>query len=145
MSSDISERPKPVGIALVICDNVYKDSTGKRALIGLFNEIRTAAFPANHNRLCVLVSLTDLRPHTVCKLDVVHAETDEPVIEMEGPLPVEDPTTICDLVFELRELQFPSAGTYYIRFFGNEQILIQRPIEVIHMSQSSDRSGRDDN
>jgi hypothetical protein len=131
----------PVGIALVICDNVYFDSTGKRALVGLFNRISAPTFPARHHKLCVFVSVTEVLRSTECKLDIVHAETELPILQMGGPMPERPPTTVFDMVFEVRELVFPEPGTYYVRFFGNEQILIQRPIEVV----SSEHSEEQDN
>ena len=86
-----TEFATPTGIALVLCDNVYHDSHGKRALVGLFNQITSTDFPAVQPRMCVMVSLTSLRPQTECKLDIVHSETEEPVVEMGGPLPQDDP------------------------------------------------------
>jgi len=135
MTDSESRLPPPTGIAIVVCDNVYTDSGGKRALVGLFNKISSSQFPAIHNRLCVFVSLTSLRLTTVCKLEIVHAETDEAIVEMQGPLPHDNPTTICDMVFELRGLQFPEPGKYFIRFSGKDGItLLERPIEVALIS-----------
>lgn len=125
------EMLKPVQIALVLCDNVYHDRSGKRALIGLFSRIMAANFPATHPQMCVFVSLTEIRPNTRCKLDIVDAETDEPVIAMEGPLPVEtSPLDVCEIDFQLRNVVFRHPGTYYIRFWGNDQILAQRPFSI---------------
>lgn len=122
---------KPSPIALVVCDNVYKESSGKSALVGLFNSIRAKKFPVAHPRLCVYVSVTDIHPSTTFKLDIVHSETDQSVVTLQGPpLKGADPTTICDFTFEIKNIVFPEPGRYYIRFFGNEYILLQRPFEV---------------
>ena len=122
---------KPSPIALVVCDNVYREAGGKTALVGLFNNIRARAFPATHGRLCVYVSVTDIRPNTTFKLDIVHSETDQPVVTLQGPPPKgADPTTICDFEFQIENVTFPEPGLYYIRFHGNEHILLQRPFEV---------------
>lgn len=123
--------PPPTGIALVVCDNVYTDSGGKRALIGLFNQIIATSFPAFHHRLCAFVSLTSLRPQTVCKLEIVDAETDEPIVSMQGPLRDDNPTTILDLVFELHGVTFPHPGVYFVRFGGQDRVLMERPLEVV--------------
>ena len=78
---------KPSPIALVVCDNIYSESGGKTALVGLFNRITTQEFPAKHSRLCVYASVTDIRPNVKFKLDVVHSETDEMVVSLEGEPP----------------------------------------------------------
>ncbi|MBN2560406.1 MAG: hypothetical protein JXQ75_05690 [Phycisphaerae bacterium] len=122
---------KPSPIALVICDNVYREPGGKTALVGLFNNIRARKFPFTHNRICVFASITDIRPNTTFKLDIVHSETDESLVSLVGPPPKNaDPTTICDFVFILENVTFREPHRYYIRFFGNEHVLLQRPFEV---------------
>lgn len=134
--------PPPTPVALVLCDNVYRDSNGKQALIGLFNRIVVRETPAVHPRMCVFVSITSIRANTVCKLDIVHAETDEPIISMEGPAPDKvGPVVVWDVVFELPPLVFSEPGVYYVRFFGNKNILLQRPIEVILMGESQSEPG----
>ncbi len=134
--------PPPTSIALVVCDNVYQESGGKRALVGLFNQVFSTEFPAHHHKVCVFVSITSLRPGTICKLDIVNAETDAAVVSVQGPLPDDQPTTVCDLVFELRNLVFTEPGTYYVRFWGNDHILMQRPMEVLQLSpQGAEEDG----
>ena len=121
----------PTVIALVVCENVYTESGGKTALVGLFNNINARNFPATHSRLCVYFSVTDIKPKTEFKLDIVHSETDEPVVVMGGGPPSGvNPTTVCDFVFELRNVTFPEPGRYYIRLWANDRPLVQRPFEV---------------
>ncbi len=134
---DEIQLPPPTTVALVLCDNVYRDSHGKMALIGLFDRIVVNKTPAVHPRMCVFVSITSIRANTVCRLDIVNAETDEPIIVMEGPAPDKaGPIAVWDIVFELPPLAFKGPGTYYVRFFGNDNILLQRPIEVIEGGDS---------
>jgi hypothetical protein len=125
-----TELPEPKCIALVVCDDVYTDSNGKRALVGLFTDIKAENFPIRHTKMCVFVSLTELRKQTQCKLDIVRGDDHEPILEMGGPLPQNSPTTICDLVLELNNVTFPGPGMYFVRFFGHGKILAQRPISV---------------
>ncbi len=123
--------PKPSPIALVVCDNIYQEPGGKTALVGLFNRITAERLPVKHPRLCVYASVTDIRPNTVFKLEIVHSETDRVVVSMGGPPPGEmTPINICDLRFELRNLVFYEDGLYYIRFWGNDHLLLQRPFQV---------------
>lgn len=137
MSDDHIGPPKPVGIALVICDNVYLDSSGKQCLVGLFNKIIVEKFPARKSKMCVYAALTEVYPNTTCKIDIVHAETDEPVFQAEGEMDdlVVNPTTICDLIFELSSVTFGESGAYYVRLFGNNQILLQRPFELLTLRE----------
>ena len=133
MTTDSLGLPAPTPIALVICDNVFTDRGGKRALVGLFNKIVARNIPIKQTKVCVFVSITSLRPQTKCKLDIIHAESDETIFETKEPVPMQEksPTAICDLVFELNGIVFPEEGRYIIRFFGNDTLIVQRPFEVI--------------
>ncbi len=123
----------PVGIALVPCDNIFTDSTGKMALVGLFNRISVPKFPIMKSKICIYASVTDVYPETQLKVDIVNAETDIPVFAAEGPMDDSglSPMTICDMIFELHNVIFVEPGTYYARLFGNGTILLQRPFELV--------------
>lgn len=125
----------PQPIALVICDNIYSDAGGKRALVGLFNRISTLdqTGPIIQRRMVIYVSMTEVYRHSVVCIDCVDAESEQVIFEMKTPpAPANiNPTTIFELEFELRDLVFPDSGTYYIRFSANGAPLLQRPIEVI--------------
>ena len=41
-----------------------------------------------------------------------------------------DPLTIVDMNFILNNVVFPKEGTYFIRFWTNGHILMQRPFDV---------------
>jgi hypothetical protein len=126
-----AELHKPVPIALVICDNVYTDGGGKKALIGLFNRIRGSDFPHHQRKLAIFVSFTDIRRKTSCRLDIVNAETEKPVLVVEEPVPdAADPFAIIDIDFVLEGVVFDEPGVYSVRFWGNDEIIVQRPIIV---------------
>ena len=122
---------KPTPIALVVCDNIYRESGGKAALVGLFNSICAKSFPVVVARMCVYASVTGLRPNARLRLEIAHSESGAVVAKLEGPPPDGyDPTTICDLNFELNGIAFPEPGRYDIRFWGNDHLLLQRPFDV---------------
>lgn len=126
-------RVSPEGLALLLCDDVYTQESGsKQSLIGLFNRVVTRELPAKHPRMVVFASVTDIRPNTIFKLDIVDAETERRLFMAEGPPPKErGALTILDLVFIIDNLTFPEPGTYYVRLFANEGVILQRPIDVV--------------
>jgi hypothetical protein len=130
----------PGAIALVVCDSVYESTDGKRALVGLFTKISARQFPTVHGKLCVYVSVTNVKPATACKVEIVNGETDQTIVSAEGPMPdANDPLAIWDLVFEFRNLVFPEPGKYYVRFFGNDHLLLERPFQVDKLSAPNDK------
>ena len=122
---------KPTPIALVVCDNIYSEPGGKTALVGLFGGIVASSFPARHPRMAVFASLTGLRSDAIAKLEIVHAETEDVIVSAQGPFPDGyTPLTVVDMNFIFNNVVFPSAGTYYIRFWANEHLIVMRPFEV---------------
>ncbi len=137
--------PPPTTIALVLCDNVYRATNGKQALVGLFNKIVASTFPAVQPRMCAFVSITSVRPTTNISLEIINAETDEQVICVKGPAPSgPPPTTVWDLVFELPPLTFPTPGRYYVRFIGNNDVLAERPFDVVP-AEGKNNANNDEN
>lgn len=123
---------KPVIIALIVCDNIYTEPGGKTALVGLFNSINSPAFPAKHPKLAVFVSLTDVHPGSVGKIDIVHGESDRPVVVGEGAFPDGvSRTDVVDMSFILNNVPFPEHGMYFIRFFVNGHVLVMRPFDLV--------------
>lgn len=126
-----SSNVKPSIIALIVCDNIYVEQGGKSALVGLFSNITTKKFPTTHSRLAVFVSVTDLRPNSTGRLEIVHSETDQSVVEATGAFGKNvSPLVVVDMHFILNNLVFPEAGTYFIRFWVNQHLLVQRPFNV---------------
>lgn len=125
--------PKPV--ALILCDNVYSDSSGKRALVGLFTRLISLSKegPIIQRKLCVMVSVTEVYPGAVFAIDIVNAETDATIIrgESQPAPPGSDPTVVHDLFFEFHNLVFPKPGHYLVRFLANDQTILQRPLHVV--------------
>lgn len=136
MAEQASSGVAPGAIALVVCDNVYESPEGKRALVGLFTRITARNFPARHGKLCVYVSITNVKRSTTCKVEIVNGETDQIIMSAEGPMPeINNPLAVWDLVFEFRNLEFPEPGKYYVRFSGNNQPLMERPFHVVKISE----------
>ncbi|MBU0616089.1 MAG: hypothetical protein KKI02_00060, partial [Planctomycetes bacterium] len=127
---------KPSPIALVVCDNVYREASGKTALVGLFDRIIAPKFPITHPQLCIYAAVTDIQPGTRFRIRIVHGETDDVVAELQGPPPEQaGPTTVCDFTFMLRGLKFKDPGQYFIQFWGNEYLLLQRSFNVEQAKQ----------
>jgi len=108
MSSTVKAAP----IALVLCDAIYQDPVGgKTTLVGLFNNIAATKFPIAHPRLAVFASVTGLREGSHAKLEIIHGETEQPIVSASGPFPKETmPLTVADLNFVFNNVVFPEEG-----------------------------------
>lgn len=120
-------------IALVLCDAIYEaHSSGKSALVGLFNVIRAHSFPVKHPVLSVYASATGLRDNAQGKVEIVLGETEQVIASAQGPFPKGTTAlTVADLTLTFANVEFPEAGTYFVRFWVNDHILMLRPFEVV--------------
>ncbi len=128
---------KPSPIALVVCDALYRSKPGdKAALVGLFNTLAASKVPVTYAQMCVYVAVTDVHPGAKFRLVVEHGESARQVVELAAqPAEKISPTTICDLQFVLQGVTFPEVGRYFIQFWADDSLLLQRPFDVVLMQQ----------
>jgi hypothetical protein len=132
MDSGMPRTVKPTPIALVVCDAIYQEPGGKTALVGLFSNIASySPPPIKHSRMAVYASVTGLRDGSHTRLEIVEGETENVIVSAQGPFPKgATPLSIADLNFVLNNVVFPEVGTYFIRFWVNDHLLMMRPFEV---------------
>jgi hypothetical protein len=130
----MSDKPSPIGLAIVICDQIIEDKlTGKKSLIGIFNQIGAQSFPCRHPQVCVFVSLTDGRGQCVARLRIIHDESNHVVAEVNGQIQFPDVHTVVELNFNLVGLTFPEPGVYSIEFYCDDSLVLERRFRVIHV------------
>lgn len=118
-------------VSIILCDVVYRDERTKKLLIvGTFNRIAAPSVPCMHPHLEVLFTLTNGRGSYQLSLAIEHADTGEKVVEVSGPLSVQDPLAVRDINLILRNLEFRAAGKYWVVLRSDGEILSQRPFLV---------------
>lgn len=122
---------KPTCLALILCDYIIEDKlTGNKSLIGLFSHILTNQLPCVHNRMCVVVSLSNGRGEIPIKLSITSLSNSEKIFEATGKVAFNDPLAVCDLVFDLRQVPFKTEGTYVIAVSYESTQLLERRFTV---------------
>ena len=130
----MSDKPSPSGLAIVICDQIIEDKlTGKKSLIGIFNQIGTQSFPCRHPQICVFVSLTEGRGQSAARLRIVHDESSQVVAEVNGTIQFPDINAVVELNFNLVGLTFPEPGMYSIEFYCDDALILERRFNVTHI------------
>jgi hypothetical protein len=130
----MSDQPTPSGLAIVVCDQIIEDKlTGKKSLIGIFNQIGTQNFPCRHPQVCVFVSLTEGRGQCAARLRIIHDESNHIVAEVNGTIEFSDVHVVVELNFNLVGLVFPQPGTYSIEFYCDDALVLERRFNVTHV------------
>ena len=125
--------PTPKANAMLICDYVITEkTTNKKSLIGIFENIGAAHFPCRHNSLSVYVKLTEAHGSYRFRLELMDLKNYVSIGKTEMPqdIPIDNPLTSYQLVFNLNGLQFAHPGEYEFRIFANDKIFGQKSFVV---------------
>lgn len=120
--------------AMLICDYVITEqSTHKKSLIGIFENIHAAKFPCVHPCLYVYLKMTEARGNYQIRLELTDLQDDKVIAQAKMPkeINIPDPLMAYELVFSFMALSFPQAGDYEFRVFANDQIFGQKTFRVI--------------
>ncbi|MFA5794580.1 MAG: hypothetical protein WC980_05875 [Candidatus Brocadiia bacterium] len=130
----MTNKPKPVPLAMVICDTVIDDRlTGKKSLIGLFNNINTSVLPCRHPSMTIFCALTDGTGQYQGVLRCQHLASGKMIMELKGPIPFPNPLATVEFHFEVRNIVFPEAGQYIFELQCDDQLVISRKFNVTKM------------
>lgn len=125
------KKPRPIPLAMLIFDTLIEDRmTGKKSLIGMFNNINSAVAPCIHPQISVFLVMTEGIGDYEGVLRCVNDEEAKPIMEMKGPVAFKDPNQIVEINFELRNVRFPRYGEYRFEFSCGGELLISRKFAV---------------
>lgn len=127
-------KPKPIPLAMVICDTVIEDKlTGKKSLIGVFNNITVRECPCQHPSLNVFIALTEGIGEYKSTLRCIKSDTNKEIMSLNGPLPFPNRLATVEFIFELKNIRFPTEGQYIFELSCDDQPVISRKFIVSKM------------
>ena len=130
----------PYPLAMVVCDGLWRDPyTGKLTLIGMFSVLHGVQFPLILPIFSVYVALTDGRGNMPARIELTDVdEENEPIFNLDQEIQFVDPRIVGELIFEVRDVQFPHPGEFRLKLFANEEFLTERRIIVFDASQEGE-------
>ncbi|MGB0717338.1 MAG: DUF6941 family protein [Phycisphaerae bacterium] len=134
-------KPPPEVLALIICDQIITDRmTGKQSLIGMFTTVHARRFPASHPQLSVYVMLSGGHGVTDFLIRIVDANEERPpIVEGRGRVDFKDPRAIANLALQFHGLSFPTAGSYRIQLYAENELLQEARLEMRQLEQRPDQ------
>ena len=122
----------PRSIAMIICDEVIDDKrTRKKSLIGMFDRIMAASFPARHPKLHIFFSLTNGRGKYKAVLQQIFLLDLKVLQEIQGELEFSSPNDVLEYDFELLNISFPFEGKYSFQLLLDGKVAGERIFEVV--------------
>ncbi len=126
--------PNPVLKAILLCDTVITDkASDKHSLIGLFERVYVAKFPAFHFPACLFVEFTGAAGDYKIRVEFFDQTSSKALFNLPLPNLIKCPDRLKAhrLVFRLPPMPFPQEGDYEIRVYANDHILCQKTLQTI--------------
>ena len=122
----------PIGIALIICDNIIEDiRTRKKSMIGIFSQIYANSFPYTLPSMNILVSLTDCIGEFPCTLMCEREEDRKTIFSVNCGIAAKAPNDVVDLVIAMKAITFPTPGRYNIKVIVDGIPIMRRQLTVL--------------
>jgi hypothetical protein len=127
-------KPKPIALAIVICDTVIDDrKTGKKSLIGIFDNIFSKNVPCTHPCLNVFIALTQGIGKYKTEVHCIKSDDNKEIFKGQGEINFSDRKQRIEFNFELRGLTFPEYGEYRFEVLCDNQLIIGRTFNITQM------------
>lgn len=124
-------KSKPMGLAILICDELIEDAkTKKKSLIGLFNVITSGSFPCTHPRIHVFISLTGGNGEYNIELRCLNESTGAMILAIPGKIKFASPNVVAEIDLNLGNVVFPMPGNHAFEFLCDGEMLFHRRFTV---------------
>lgn len=130
----------PVLVAVLVCDTAVADpATGKKSLIGIFDQVIVRAFPSQRP-MSVYVKLTDAEGYYKIQLRYVQTGSGQELALAEAPAESTNRLRSLDFVIPTPSLLIPSEGRYEFQVFANDIYLGGTFIDAVAQPQQKGMS-----
>lgn len=127
---------------MILCDQVITDvETNKKSLIGIFDQVETAALPCVLHELHVYLSLTDGHGTLAAAILCVTEDEGEELFRGETAVEFTSPLQTVELHFVFPHARFPRPGEYRFQFTTAGQVLLERRFFVTYLHGEGSPSG----
>jgi len=127
----MADAPVPNVLAMLVCDQVIAEQgTGKKSLIGIFDNINAPAFPTQ-TRLAVYVKLADAEGAYKFRIRLVKLKDETVIADLNAEMTIADSMSPAELAINMIGIILPDAGKYEFQLWGNDTYLHRITLNAI--------------
>jgi hypothetical protein len=117
----------------LICDDVRQEMGGKFSLMGLFESIYSAAFPATHNRFAIVNEWIGGRGEFIVKIRLLTPDRESVLSESESKLSLFNETQRHRDISIRYNTTFKVPGTYWVEMLldGEPAGAVPLPVQMV--------------
>ena len=113
----------------IICDDVRREDNGKLILMGLFEVIGAAQYPAVHARLFIVNRWCKGEGTFSQKIRITGSKDNQALLQTEPQkFTLNDIDSNHTLISEFSNVRFPTPGKYWVEVFLNDELVLNYPI-----------------
>lgn len=133
----MSEQIKPTLAFSIVCDDIRQEAGGKISLMGLFENIFATSFPVLHPRLAIMNEWADGRGEFETRSQILSPDRRQVLRETRSRLRLTD-TTVKHRDISLHlNIEFKSAGTYWIEHYLGDELVSSQPLSVVLVKETA--------
>src|SRR6185437_14550510 len=122
--------------ASLLCEEVRQEATGNFFLIGVLNLVRVPQFPAVAGRLCVFNRWTAGIGQFTENVRLIAPDQTTVLRKGEMKFELRDPSLHSTNVLVFGNIEFKTAGTYFVEVLVDDVMKLRYPIPVVHAPQT---------
>ena len=138
-------QPNPIVKAFLVCDQIIHDvQSGKKSVIGIFQDVRAERFPAVHPTLWIYANLTN--GHGSYQFEIRLLDAKNRILGSGAPPKIDIPSPLQTIEFaaKLRNVQLPEPGTYVFELRANDEVVATKSVKVVEIKHAEGASEDDD-
>lgn len=121
---------EPILLAILFADRIITENNNKKGIIGTFDKFISQSFPITFPPWAIYVSMTNITGKHPFALNLLHLETNQLVLPIQGELESIGPEQTIELTFNLGGILFPSPGRYNLSIELSGELLGSRVLYV---------------
>ena len=126
----------PLLVAVLVCDVAVDDpSTGKKNLIGIFDQVQVSRFPIRR-AISLYMKIADAEGRYKFDVRYVRTDTDKILANAEGKMAITDRLSSLDQHISFPSIQIPAPGRYEFQIWANSMFLGSTFIDASQRSTS---------
>lgn len=128
---------KPALVHTILCDDVRQEVGGKFSLMGLFETIYAATFPAVHPRFAVVNEWSGGRGDFTAKIRLLTPDRGQVIAESSSKISLYSETQRHRDITIRMNTTFKAPGTYWLEILINDEQAGLVPLHVQQVSQQT--------
>jgi hypothetical protein len=133
----MTERIKPSLHFTIICDDVRQEMGGKISLMGLFENVYAAQFPAVHPRLAVVTEWGDGKGEFEIRMRLLSPDRKTILRETVSKMKLSSAQFRHRDVSVHPNIDLKAPGTYWIENLLDDKVVNSMPLKVVHIREQA--------